>query len=95
MTDAREIIAEKIQEFRDPSPDSYISGVTYSFADDLMDALTAAGFRILGPDEVDPVTLEKCVEVADQIAPESMEWNSYAAWVQRVANAIRAPGRKA
>lgn len=45
-------------------------------------ALNAAGFRILGPDEVDPVTLEKCAEVA-------------ANWGSEIPAEIRALGRKA
>lgn len=87
MTDAREIIAYTI-----PGTSAELC---FGLADAIINRFTTAGFRILGPDEVDPVTLEKCAEVADQIAPKSMEWNSYAAWVQRVANAIRALGRKA
>lgn len=93
MTDAREIIAEKIQEFRDPSPDGYISGVTYSFADDLMDALTAAGYRILGPDEVDPATVERIAEFAKSEFQRNFE--SPVGWRDQFADAIRALGRKA
>lgn len=33
-------------------------------ADAILHALNAAGYRILGPDEIDPVTMEKCAEVA-------------------------------
>jgi hypothetical protein len=52
MTDAREIINAaciNVNQWRDQ---------TYASA--IITALHAAGFRILGPDEVDQVTLEKC-----------------------------------
>lgn len=87
MSEAREIVTETIRRHQ-ASPAAAISNW-------VLHELTTAGYRILGPDEVDQVTVEKCAEVADQIAPKSMEWNSYAAWVQRVANAIRTLGRKA
>lgn len=33
------------------------------FADAAIEALTSAGYRILGPGELDPETLERCAEV--------------------------------
>jgi hypothetical protein len=51
---AREIIAT-----------TYIEGKTgeigHLHADAIIQMLTAAGYRIVGPDEVDPVTVERCV----------------------------------
>lgn len=46
----------------------------------------AAGYRILGPDEVDPVTLEEAAEVGKEAAK--------AGDCHHVAAAIRALGRK-
>lgn len=50
MTDAREIIARAIEPFVHHADD-----VTSVVAN----TLTTAGYRILGPDEVDPVTLDR------------------------------------
>lgn len=57
MTDAREILRR------------YFSGSDYR-CDDLMNTLHGYGFRILGPDEIDGPTVEKCAEVAEEMA----EW---------------------
>lgn len=51
------------------------------YASAILAALTAGGYRIVGPDEVDPVTLEKCAEVA-------------ANWGSEIPAEIRALGRK-
>lgn len=32
-----------------------------------IEALTAAGYRLLGPDELDPVTVSKCIEELEAI----------------------------
>ena len=48
----------------------------------IIDRLTTAGFRVLGPDEVDQVTLERAAEVA-------------ANWGSEIPAAIRALGRRA
>jgi hypothetical protein len=50
VTDAREIIAQTL---------GHHPGWSRT-ADTILDALAAAGFRIVGPEEVDPVTVEKC-----------------------------------
>ncbi len=62
MTDAHEIIAAELDRHC-ISPSSRAAGV--------IAALRAAGFRILGPDEVDPVTVEKCAEVAAGFADQT------------------------
>lgn len=85
MTDAREIIriaAEDKLKF-----DGFSS--YDEMAAHLIDALTTNGYRILGPDEVDPVTVEKAVVAAEERA----EWVPLKAG--DMASAIRAIGRKA
>lgn len=71
MTDAREIIAKRIAGPK-----------ALGWADAVIEALSAAGYRILGPDEVDQVTLERAAEVA-------------ANWGSEIPAEIRALGRKA
>ena len=80
MVDVREVIAEAI-------PCNIVYGRPQA-ADEIIDALHAAGFRILGPDEVDPVTVEKCAEVTEMYV--SMGWRG-----TEITEAIRAIGRKA
>lgn len=53
MTDAREIIARQVRW-------GEVDRVSVEVADNVISALTSAGFRILGPDEIDGPTLEKC-----------------------------------
>lgn len=59
MSNAREIIA-------DAYSDMELNAIS---ADDAVSAiiarLTAAGFRILAPDELDPVTVERCAQVVE------------------------------
>ncbi|MCO5156613.1 MAG: hypothetical protein M9945_07625 [Aquamicrobium sp.] len=55
----------------------------------VLGALHTAGYRILGPDEVDAVTLERAVVAAEERA----EWVPLKAG--DMATAIRALGRKA
>ena len=77
-------------------------------ADAFLASLSAAGYRILGPDEVDPVTLEKCAEVAERLAEDrktkeqeigGWPWTATPIanhfWCEEIAAAIRAIGRKA
>lgn len=59
MTDAREIIAGAIADiYPEPADASYSSALNASVR--AIRHLTSAGYRILGPDEVDAVTVEKC-----------------------------------
>lgn len=84
MTDARDVITEAI-------PCNIVYGRPQA-ADGILRALTTAGFRILGPDEVDPVTVEKCAEVAERMlrfADTTSEADI------AISEAIRALGRKA
>ena len=60
MTDAREIISNAIAQARhDEHP---------NWSRFIMQRLTSAGFRILGPEEIDGPTVEKCAEVADSLS---------------------------
>lgn len=97
MTDAREIIriaAEDKMKF-----DGFSS--YDEMAAHLIDALTASGFRILGPDEVDQVTVEKCAEIAlsyvnqtdYDLEPEAAVAENVTA--KMIAAAIRTIGMKA
>lgn len=98
MTDARGIIARFFAEYHDRSR---VDGCDMEDAKAIIERLDVAGYRILGPDEVDPVTLEKCAEVAagfaDQtdydLEPEAAVAESVTA--NGIATAIRAIGRKA
>lgn len=61
MTDAREIIAKQVRW-------GEVDRVSAEVADNVMAALHTAGSRILGPDEVDRVTLEKAAMHLSEIA---------------------------
>ena len=83
MSDAREIIAKTIKE-RPASPAVAVTNwIVYQ--------LEAAGYRILGPDEVDSVTLEK----AAVCARECFDDPRADADPEYVPSAIRGLGRKA
>lgn len=84
MTDAREIIALAIEPFVHHADD--VTSVVISVLD-------AAGFRILGPDEVDSVTVERIAEFAKSEFQRNFE--SPVGWRDQFAAAIRALGRKA
>lgn len=67
MTDAREIIAKYLctmaaKEWSAISP--YERALYRTAAHGIIATLADAGFRILGPDEVDPVTVERIAEFA-------------------------------
>lgn len=47
-------------------PDDCTPAERRDSADAILLALTSAGYRLLGPDELDPVTVRKCVDVAVQ-----------------------------
>ena len=56
--------------------------------------LEAAGFRILGPDEVDPLTLEKALVAVNEIAQRGFS-AAYRAGASDCDASLRALGRKA
>lgn len=58
MVDAREVITAAI-------PCNIVYGRPQA-ADEIIRALAAAGFRILGPGELDVETVEKCAQVAER-----------------------------
>lgn len=66
--------------------DAGLDNVRDDDADFVIEALTAAGWRLVGPDEVDPVTVERCAEIAQDgyFGPEVYSHG------QRIAAAIRA-----
>ena len=67
MTDAREIIARHLcaMAAQGWSGISLFERAAYrTTAAGMVEAITASGFRILGPDEIDGPTVEKCAEVA-------------------------------
>ena len=69
MTDAREIIAQEFRlAHRDTCYPDASAGECEIAASVIVSSLNAAGFRILGPDEVDQVTLEKAADVAEKEA---------------------------
>ena len=67
MTDARDEVISQISMWSvggpHLGPDD--AGDIY---DSVIESLNSAGFRILGPDEIDGPTVEKCAEVADEYA---------------------------
>lgn len=85
MTDSREIIA---QYLCDRAGQGWSSISTFeraayrTVAQGMIAAFTTDGFRVLGPDEVDQVTLERAAEIAANLGSE-------------IPAAIRALGRKA
>lgn len=86
MTDAREIIAQVFRRaHRDACYPDASTGECEIAASAIAAALDAAGFRILGPDEIDVPTVEKCADVADAL-PSGGEWIMQ----ERVIAAIRA-----
>lgn len=97
MTDAREIIAQEFRRaHRDTCYPDATTGECEIAASAIVAALEAAGIRfagpedrIIGPDEVDQVTLEKAAEAAE----EQAEWVPLKADDMRAA--ILAIGRKA
>ena len=88
MTDAREIIAAKL-----PTP------MREAWAQEIIDALDAAGFRIVGKDEVDQDAendlLQDILDSRPAINADLPD--SYIRWLQAIYSGdfIRAIGRKA
>lgn len=59
-----------------------------NWADATIAALTAVGYRILGPDELDPVTAERCAAICDEAA-ETSDWIDGRIEAKGLAAAIR------
>ena len=64
MSSARDAFIEKMQFEMGPVK----AGEVF---DGAVEAITAAGFRILAPDELDPATVERCAQVADEAAKDA------------------------
>ena len=64
-------------------------------ADAILCALSRAGFRIIGKDEVDPMTLQKAADTASEAYSDSCDWDYFSAADAAIVRAIRAIGRKA
>ena len=83
-----EVITHAMSDYASAATGTSWNNACFAFeADAILCALSRAGFRILGPDEVDPVTVERCVEVAAATDPEKP-----ANWLHRreeIAAAIR------
>lgn len=105
MTDAREIIVEALFEFSGSGQgiDDMLKAVSEMQADAIVAGLDAAGIRlagtedrILGPDEVDQVTVERCIRIVAESAPDDTgKWCPYRSWALRSIPTLRALGRKA
>jgi len=84
-----EVITHAMSDYASAATGTSWNNACFAFeADAILCALSRAGFRILGPDEVDPVTVEMCVEVAAATDTEKP-----ANWLHRreeIAAAIRA-----
>lgn len=96
MTDAREIIAlelARISKIDMSEAPPYARASIHTAALHIERALTAAGFRIIGPDEVDPVTLERAAALCLAASVEATN-PSRACQADELGEAIRALGRK-
>ena len=93
MTDAREIIADELDKCICPAD---------PWANAVINRLEAAGYRILGPDEVDPVTVGKAAKLVEEGREVRDPLDNYESTIMvdwedmdKLAAAIRALGRKA
>lgn len=88
---AREIIAAILA--RDAGR-KYVLWQDSELSDTIVEQLTAAGHRILGPDELCPVTVERCAIVADTIdqkdTPGTSRWLALGNFAGDIRDAIRA-----
>ena len=100
MTTPREIIATDFERYPVVGPYLDIRDGA-ELAERAIEALTAAGYRILGPDELDDVTLEKAAEAAENASMRvsygilSQERDEPILHRTVIASLIRALGRKA
>lgn len=84
---ARDVVANADVEF--------LRGVPvhpgYEGANAILSALTAAGYRIIAPGELDPVTIERCAAIAIRQAPATQDFADapLQAQANRIATALR------
>ncbi len=73
---------------------SWMSGYAGSEgrADNAIEDLTAAGWRLVGPDEVDPVTVERCAQLVEEHAAATSEMAD-AAYYSSASSAVLNCGR--
>jgi hypothetical protein len=74
MTAPREIIAKAISGTPFPSPR------IFRRVEGAISELTAAGYRILGPDDLDPVTLERAASEYEKHNKIGREWAPGSFW---------------
>lgn len=87
-----EVITHAMSDYASAATGTSWNKACFAFeADAILCALSRAGFRILGPDEVDPVTVEKAAERARECFDDPQA----EAEPEYVPSAIRAIGRKA
>lgn len=98
-----EVITHAMSDYASAATGTSWNKACFAFeADAILCALSRAGFRILGPDEVDPVTLERAAEVAERDAVDGSvrldpkRHKNLSDWfAEQRASAIRALGRMA
>lgn len=64
---AREVIAQTLFEFsgNGQGVDDMLAEIANAQTETIIDALTAAGYRILGPSELDVETMERCAKLIE------------------------------
>lgn len=86
-----EVITHAMSDYASAATGTSWNKACFAFeADAILCALSRAGFRILGPDEVDPVTLEKAADAAEERA----EWVPLKAGDMRAARRAREGGNE-
>jgi hypothetical protein len=73
---ARDVIAAKLP-----------TKLNEAWAEEIITALTAAGYRLIGPGELDRETIERCAQVADRIG--NQYWEGSASSASDIAAALR------
>ncbi len=86
---ARDVIYGRLTHL--PGPHKFRDLSILGIATEAEEALIATGYRILGPDEVDPVTVERCASV---VAPAMNKDGPYAFVVEAAIRAIASGGKQ-
>lgn len=89
-----EVITHAMSDYASAATGTSWNKACFAFeADAILCALSRAGFRVLGPDDLDEKTVERCVEVANaEVAKHQGPFTSQPAYVASCAirDAIRA-----
>lgn len=89
-----EVITHAMSDYASAATGTSWNKACFAFeADAILCALSRAGFRIIGPDEVDPVTLDRVAQFTKSDFQRDFE--SPIGWRDQFAAAIRTLGRKA